>query len=164
MKKIYSSLIINLGLLSSGLFAIFSGLLIQVQYHIGHHVSDSANKYSLGLNYASWSGLHKFVITFLLVFVVLHIYLHWKWYKAVIAKRLVNKNRQVILLTIIFVLAALTGILPWIIHLAEGNKMLRKAFIEIHDKIAIILAVFFILHIMKRLKWFLITFKKIREE
>jgi hypothetical protein len=86
--------------------------------------------------------------------------LHWKWYKTVIKKRLVAKNIQVLTLSMLFVLVAITGFIPWFIDLLKGDEILRKAFIEIHDKFAIILSVYLILHVIKRLKWFLLPLRK----
>lgn len=40
--------------------------------------------------------------------------------------------------------------------------MQRKTFIEIHDKLAIILTIYLILHIIRRMKWFFTTFDKIK--
>lgn len=163
MKKYFKSFIINLGLLFFGFITVFSGLLIQMQYHIGNHSNDITNKYSLGLDYSTWSHIHKISIVILSVLAVFHISLHWKWYKTVIAKKLVTKNKQAFTLTIIFVFAAITGFIPWIIEWLEGNEFNRKAFIEIHDKIAIVLSIYFILHIIKRLKWFLTTIEKMNK-
>jgi len=160
MKNDIKSFIINLGLLFLGFLTVFSGLLIQFQYHIGNH---SRENYSLGLDYSSWSDIHKISIIILSIFVIFHISLHWKWYKTVIGKGLLNKNKQVITLTIIFVVVAITGLVPWIIDLMEGNELSRKGFIEFHDKIAIILSIYFILHVVKRLKWFIATFEKIKK-
>ena len=116
-----------------------------------------------GLEYSNWSSFHKFSIVLLFILVVFHISLHWKWYKTVFAKRLLNKNRQVITLSIIFLLVAITGFIPWIIDLIYVNDLNRKAFIEVHDKIAIILSIYFILHIIKRLKWFVTAIEKMNK-
>lgn len=160
MKKYTRSFIINLGLLISGLLTTFSGMLIQIQYHLGNPGNESANGCVLGINYSGWSGIHKIAIIMISILIVFHISLHWKWYKTVIAKRLLNKNRQIITLTIIFVSVAVTGFVPWIIDLLESSQTVRKAFIEIHDKLAIILSIYLILHVFKRLKWFFTTFEK----
>lgn len=159
MKK----LIVNLGLLISVIFTIFSGLLIQIEYHMGNHTHKLIDKSVIGLDYSDWSSFHKFAIVMLTVFVAIHFSLHWKWYKTVFTKRLLNKNRQVITLSIIFLFVAVTGFVPWIIDLADGNDLNRKAFIEIHDKIAIILSIYFILHIIKRFKWFVSTIEKMNK-
>jgi uncharacterized membrane protein (DUF485 family) len=90
---------------------------------------------------------------------IMHIYQHWNWYKAVVRKRLFTKNIQVIILSLLFALVAITGFVPWLIDLLNGDDMLRQGIIEIHDKFALILSVFLILHIAKRLKRFLMLLK-----
>ena len=72
------------------------------------------------------------------------------------------KNRQVMILSMIFILAAITGYIPWFIKLTRGNMIIRKFYIEIHDKLALILFVFFVLHVVKRLKWFVSTLRKLK--
>lgn len=160
METPMKSFIINSGLLFSGFLTVFSGLLIQFQYHIGHHSRDS---YSLGFDYSSWSWIHKISSVILSLLAAFHIALHWKWYKTVIEKRLLNRNKEVITLSAIFVVAAITGFIPWIIDLADGNELIRKGFVEFHDKIAVILLIYFILHVVKRLKWFLTSLEKIKK-
>jgi hypothetical protein len=73
----------------------------------------------------------------------------------VIVKKLLTRNSQVIILSVLFILVAITGFTPWFIHLLKGDEMVRKTFIEIHDKLALLLSVFLLLHIAKRLKWFI---------
>jgi hypothetical protein len=161
MGKLFNSFIINIGLLISGLFTVFSGLLIQLKYHIGNHGNISVNDYVFGISYKSWSGFHKISIVILSVLMIFHIYLHWKWFKAVIKKRIVTNNKQVLTLLALFVLVAITGFIPWFLGLLKDNEIPRKTFIEIHDKLAIILSAYLILHIIKRLKWFFTTFEKL---
>jgi hypothetical protein len=165
MGKRFISFIINLellisGLLISGLLTVFSGLLIQVEYHIGNHGNIATNDYVFGISYYGWSDIHKISIVIFSLLIFSHIFLHRKWYKVVIKKKHVAKNIQVFTLSIIFILVAITGLIPWFFDLMNGDVMLRKAFIEIHDKLAIILSVYLILHVIKRLKWFFTTFEK----
>jgi hypothetical protein len=156
--------VINLGLIVAGIATVFSGMLIQINYHMGNHGNIDINDSVFGINYQSWSAIHKISIVVLSLLMVYHVYQHWKWYKTVISKRLFSKNQQVLILSILFMLAAFTGIIPWLIDLLEGNQMLRKLLIEIHDKLTLILTIYFILHIVKRLKWFFITFEKIQKK
>jgi hypothetical protein len=160
MGKHSNSFINNFGLLISGLFTVFSGLLIQVEYHMGNHGTFEMNDHVMGISYYEWSDIHKISIIIFSLLMIFHVSLHWKWYKVVIRKRLVAKNRQVFTLSVILILVAVTGLIPWIIDLMEGDGMLRKDFIEIHDKLAIILSVYLILHVIKRLKWFFTTIEK----
>ncbi len=155
------SLGINLGLLIAGLLTVFTGFLVQIEYHLGSHTINSANKYVYGFSYNNWSDTHKVAIVIMSICMLFHIYLHWKWYSTVLKKRLFAKNKQVLTLTIVFLLVAITGFLPWIIDLFEGSHLCRKGFIEVHDKIAIILSIYLILHLVKRMKWFVSTFKKL---
>lgn len=160
MEKYISRFIINLGLIVFGIATVFSGMLIQIKYHMGNQGNIAINDYALGINYQSWSAIHKVSIVILSLLMIYHVKYHWKWYKGVISKKLIAKNQQVLTLALLFVLVAITGLIPWFIDLLKGDEMLRKVFIEIHDKFAIILSIYLILHIIKRLKWFFTTFEK----
>ena len=160
MKKHVQSFIVNLGLLVWGLFAIYSGVLIQIKYHMGNRGHSGVNEYVFGVGYSGWNDIHKFSIVILSILAVYHVVLHWKWFKAVFSKKLFSKNLQVITFTLLFILAAVTGLIPWIIDLLGMSEFSRKVFIEIHDKIAIILSVYIIMHIVKRHKWFFNTLAK----
>jgi len=96
-------------------------------------------------------------------FVVCHVYLHWKWYKGVLTNKLISKNQQVLILSLLFVLVAVSGLTSWFIDLLNGDELIRKVFIEIHDKLTLILSVYLVLHIIKRLRWFFTTFEKIKK-
>lgn len=162
MKNSIFKFINNLVLLFSGSVIAFSGLLIQFNYHIGNHGEININQTVLGINYFGWSDIHKISIIFFSIFMIVHIIQHWKWYKTIIRKSLIAKNIQVITLSVVFILAATTGYIPWLVNLTGGDDSTRKAFIEIHDKIVLILLVYLILHVIKRLKWFITTFDKMK--
>jgi len=162
MTQLLKNLLINTSLLLSGFAATYSGLLIQVQYHIGNNGSETTDKLSLGLDYITWANIHKASIVVLLVLAAIHVYLHIKWYQTVIRKNLLNKNKQVLLLSTIFIISAITGMIPWVIDAIDGNQEMRITFIEIHDKISILLSIYFISHVTKRMKWFKKAFLKVR--
>ncbi len=162
MEKRISRFIINLGLFIFGIATILSGMLIQLKYHIGNHGNIAINVNLFGINYQGWSTIHKITIVVLLALMIYHIYQHWKWYNAVITKKLITKKQQVLILSVLFLLVAITGLTPWFIDLLEGDKMPRKVFIEIHDKFAIVFSIYLILHIFKRLKWYFTSFKKVK--
>ncbi|MBI4763616.1 MAG: DUF4405 domain-containing protein [Deltaproteobacteria bacterium] len=89
------SFLINLGLLLFGTAMVFSGILIQISYHMGHHGEIATTHLVLGLNYFNWSDLHKISIVLVSMGIVFHIIWHWKWYKTVMwKKKLVVKNQQ----------------------------------------------------------------------
>jgi len=161
---------------------IFSGLTLQIGYHMGgpgeQHINSrqiqsqsmqyeqlreiDTSKIVCGLNYSDWSNTHKFVIVFFSLLMVYHTYVHRKWYKGVITKHLIGKNKQVIILSVLFLLVAVTGLIPWFIDLLGGNSIFRMLFIEIHDKLTLILIVFFALHIIKRANWFAAAYAKLK--
>lgn len=126
---------------------------------MGNHGHIEVNDLVCGVDYYGWSDIHRISIVLLSLFMIFHFALHWKWYKTVIKKRLKARNSQVLTWSVVFVLVAITGLIPWFIDLIQGDEMQRKAFIEIHDKLAIILSVYFILHVVKRRKWFFTSFK-----
>ncbi len=162
MRKYLSRLSTNLGLLLSGLASIFSGLLLQIEYHIGNAGNISANKEVLKISYLGWLDIHKLSVVILSCLMVIHFYLHWKWYSTVFKKKLFGKNMQVLTLSVIYILVVLTGFVPWVINLLDGSKVIRKGFIEIHDKLAIILTIYLILHMVSRLRWFIATINKVK--
>ncbi|HLO59547.1 MAG TPA: DUF4405 domain-containing protein [Bacteroidales bacterium] len=151
MDKNINRFIINPGLLIFGMASVFSGIFIQVNYHMGQHGDRTLNE--TGITYSDWSAFHKISIVAFSAFILVHIYRHWKWYKGVITKKLISKNQQVLVLSLLFILVALTGLIPWFIDLLNGDQIVRESFIEIHDKLALILSVYLILHIVKRLRW-----------
>jgi Pyruvate/2-oxoacid:ferredoxin oxidoreductase delta subunit len=178
----YYDFIVNNLLLIFGVFMVFSGLALQLGFHIGDHnerkmdykmeVSQSLqyvqirqideSKTICSFRYSDWSMIHKISIVVFSVLIIYHIYVHWKWYSGVIVKRLVGNNLQVITLSILFLLVAMTGLVPWFIDLFEKTNAFRLVFIELHDKLALILVVYLILHLAKRIKWFANTYKKFR--
>ena len=162
MKNPYSRLIINIVLLITGILAAFSGLLIQFSYHMGQHGKIDFNKLVLDVNYSGWSNIHKIAILSLTVFMVFHFIQHWSWFKTIIKKNLIQKNKQVFLLSTVFILVAITGYIPWMVDLTGNDEITRKIFLEIHDKLTIILFVFLLLHVSKRIKWYITTLKKIK--
>ena len=160
MKNAIKSLTINLALLLFGSMAMFSGLLLQVEYHMGNHAGVPINKIVLTIHYHGWSGIHKGSIVLFSMAMFCHFYLHWQWYRTVIKKRLFAKNAQVITLTVLFVVVAVTGIVPWMVQWWQGSHVIRRALVEIHDKLALVLCIYLVLHVGKRAKWFISAIEK----
>jgi hypothetical protein len=162
MKSPILNFIINTSLLFMGSGMAFSGFLIQFNYHMGHDDGIDVNYMVYTLNYSEWSDIHKIAIILFSILMIFHTILHLKWYKTVITKKLYAKNKQLIILSVFFILSAITGYIAWLIQLTGSQDITRKAIIEIHDKIVIILFVYLILHVTKRLKWFINSFYKLR--
>ncbi|HEY4786164.1 MAG TPA: ferredoxin family protein [Bacteroidales bacterium] len=183
-ERLFKSFLTNNLLLISGFIMILSGLTLQLGFHAGgpdvhqrdaYNIGNSSVRYEeirlidtsktiLNFNYADWSTIHKSVIVLFSLLMAYHIYVHWKWYKEVIKKHMIGKNFQVFIVTVLFLLVAATGLIPWFIDLSGGNSVLRFILIEIHDKLALLLLVFLILHISKRNRWFSRTYAKLNNE
>jgi|WetSurMetagenome_2_1015567.scaffolds.fasta_scaffold115883_3 NAD-dependent dihydropyrimidine dehydrogenase PreA subunit len=180
--KLFNKFIINNLILIFGVLMAFSGLTLQIGFHMGgtgehhskrHEIFPQSMTYEqvreidpgkivCGFNYSGWSAIHKISIICFSLLMVFHIYAHWKWYKGVITKHLINKNIMVITLSILFILAAITGLVPWFIDLSGSKSSLRLGFIEVHDKLTLILIVYLILHMVRKNKWFVSTYAKLR--
>ena len=162
MGSTINRFIVNLGLFISGIASAFSGILVQVKYHMVNHSKNAINELLFGINYHGWTVVHKISIVVLSLFMIYHIRHHWKWYKGVLTKRSFAKNQQILIFSLLFVMVAISGLTPWFINFLKGNEIQRKAIIEIHDKCALVLTIYLILHIFKRIQWFFTTFIKLR--
>jgi hypothetical protein len=160
-SRLMSSLATNLGLLLAGAAMVFTGFLIQFKFHMGHHRRIDAKAVVLGLDHSGWSSAHKISIIAISVLAIVHIVLHWNWYGTVLRKRLLSKNRLAVTLTIVFVLVAITGYVPWLAGLAGASVAVRRGFVEVHDKLSFVLFGCLLLHVTKRAEWFFRSFKKL---
>lgn len=184
-KRTFNNFLISSLLLVSGLVMIFSGLVLQLGFHMGgpggEHQADvhgaqsqsmqyeqvrgiDTTKIICGFTYPVWTTIHKFAIVLFSLLMIYHFSAHWKWYNGVVTKHLILKNIQVITLSALFLFVAITGFIPWIIDLSRNLMIVRILFIEIHDKLALLFIVFLVLHVFKRLKWFFGVHQKLKEE
>jgi ferredoxin len=163
-KTIKLALIVNIGLLIFGFAMSFSGFVIQLKYHMGHNSGLESDNSVLGLGYYNWTNIHKTSIIIFSIFMTYHFFMHLKWYKTIMIKKLVARNRLQIILSIIFILVAITGYIPWIINLSGGSEIARKFVIEIHDKIAIFLFLLLTIHLTTRIKWYINTLYKLNNK
>ena len=162
-RRLKLNLITNLGLLLAGAAMAISGFVMQFGYHMGHHGNSDENNPVLGMYYSGWSNSHKISIVIASLLIIVHIVLHWEWYKTIITKKLLARNKFVITLTIIFMIVGVTGYIPWFVKLWGGSDWTRKIFVEIHDKMTFLLFVCLVIHVTKRFRWFVTAFAKIKK-
>jgi 2-oxoglutarate ferredoxin oxidoreductase subunit delta len=160
-KTIKQAFIVNIGLFFFAIAMSFSGFVIQFKYHMGHNFGLESDNSVLGIGYYNWTSIHKASIIIISILMTYHFFMHWKWYKTIIIKKLSSRNKLQMILSIIFILVAITGFIPWIINLSGGSDISRKFCIEIHDKIAILLFVLLTVHMTNRLKWYVTTLDKL---
>lgn len=151
MNKQQRNLIINSLLLVAGLMTAISGSVLQIGYHMGR-LSAEANVW--GASQGQWSDWHKVLASVFLILVGYHFWVHWKWYEVVLSRGLLRKNSRILILTLVMILVALTGLAPWLMDLMGADQLLRETMIEIHDKLAIILIIYLVLHLTRRAKWY----------
>lgn len=175
-KSLFLRFLVNNVLVVSGALTIISGLILQLGYHMGsarqmHGHGHGGNYEQMRgfqnrpaiwtLSYSDWSVLHKYAIVLLSLAVIVHVYLHISWYKAVISGKVLRKNHQVLVLSGLFAFTALSGLIPWLVDLLADGKKARLGLIEIHDKLALVLIIYLVLHVARRLKWFRSAFLKL---
>jgi hypothetical protein len=143
------------------LILVYTGLLLQFEYHLGHHED---NYLIFNLDRAGWNLIHKIASVSLLFFLLIHLYFHIKWIKNNIiirdkTKGKLNKNfRNTRNLIYFFSVTAFLGIFPWIF--GGDDEEFRFHFIELHDKISFVLIVMLILHVCYHYKVLINYFKK----
>lgn len=175
-KTIVGFLINNL-LIVFAVATIISGFVMQIGFHIGnegrqpqrteqveqiHKINPTDTVW--GIDYTTWTVLHKVVIVILLLLMVYHLVTHWKWYVGVFSKHVAHKNKLMVTLTVLFLLVTFTGIIPWAINIISCGAQSRFFLIELHDRLAIFLTVFLLWHIIKKLQWYVNTYRKLKNE
>lgn len=164
IQKHTISFIINNLLLFSSIVMIISGLLLQFGFHIGRNnihghmnvtsISDSLPVLVWGLTKSSWALIHKISAVIFTLFALYHIYKHSAYYKTIIKKMLIKQNKLIVGLSLLFIAAGVTGFIPWGIDIFSGSEFSRFAFVEVHDKLGLILVIYTVIHILRRRGWF----------
>mgnify|MGYP004449733269 CR=1 FL=1 len=111
---------------------------------IGLHLARHRGAIGMGQN---WSMAHIAASALMLIAVVCHIYLHWGWYKSLLAKGFGKKSKLTTLLTAIFATMAVTGLILLISILGDGSHLGRWHYI-----IGLLLIAIAIFHISFRIK------------
>ena len=161
---------VNLLLVVFGLMTIYSGLALQLGFHVGGgHGQNSSGQTTAtyiqlrsidterqvsGLTYPAWAATHKAAVTVFTILVIAHCLLHLKWYQQVFSKFPFRRNTVAVIITILFLFVAISGFWPWITDLTGGNISVRMFLIEVHDKIAILFGIFLLFHFIRRISWY----------
>ena len=127
------------------------GILIQLNYHLAKIPDDSM---VLGFDRANWNELHSYCSVLFVIGILYHIYLNFPS-----VKLLFKRNRNSLsfkfkisgILTIVAFISALTGLISYI-FCSLGNNNLRFEFMEIHDKLGILISVLFLLHFIQHFR------------
>ena len=125
--------VVDWALLPSFILSAFSGIKLHT---LGHGMGHGAGHL--------WHSFHLWTSIMLLVLMIIHIKIHWSWYKHWFRKGLGSKSRTTALLSITFLLLALTGII------LLGDAC-RKSIIGIwHFHLGWLMIVLAVVHVFKR--------------
>lgn len=128
------------------LLLLMSGI-VMLKYHSGTPYEVE----NMGLSGDSWIKIHKILAVISLPIVILHLVLHLNWFKTLFTFKLKNRHRGInITLFIFFLLCASTSLFSWLIFTdSDAGKLLRG----LHNKLGIILLIFFAIHVVVNFKW-----------
>ncbi len=141
------------------LLVIITGLILQFKYHL-HHFPDH---YTIeGLDKSGFLNLHIISAAISLAGIIFHCILHWKFISAVAKKIFIKKSgfKLSFLLFVIYLATVLTSFASWLFF-NQGDSA-RFVLVEIHDKVALLLVVFSVLHLVKRSGWMIRNFQNIK--
>lgn len=92
-----------------------------------------------GMEHGVWQALHIVSAILTLIFISIHIYQHKNWYKSLFKSSKTKKKRSkgTIVLTIIFTLVVLTGLIDTLglIHAKLGQVMILFVIVHIYNRL-----------------------------
>lgn len=131
MKKIF---VIDWSLVFVFVLSAFSG--------IGLHIAGHGINHELWHNWAVFHVLTSFLFFVISIF---HITTHWGWYKGIIKNGLGKKSKITVVLSVVFFLVSVTGII--LLGVDGVNSYIGL----LHYKIGIVTIVLCIGHLLKRI-------------
>lgn len=109
---------------------------------IGLHIAGHGNSHEVWHN---WAVVHVLGSILFLVAIIFHVTTHWGWYKGIIKNGIGRKSKVTAVLSIIFLLLSVTGIV--LLGVSGANTPLGLW----HYKIGVMTTVIAVGHIVKRL-------------
>lgn len=136
------------------LFLLFTGI-IMLTYHAGKPSSETI----LSKDAHFWSNTHVVFAIISFVMVTIHLSLHLNWFKMLFSGKIKSKYWiRNLTLVILFLAATLTSVVPWL-FLGESNT--ASALLGIHNKLGLLLIVFFVIHLISYFRWLIGMTKKV---
>ena len=123
----------NWALLLSFILSASSGIRL---HFLGHGMGHGACRF--------WGTFHIGASLVLLLLVIIHVKMHWNWYKHLFQKGLGNKSRTTVVLSLIFLLLASTGII------LLGGACRRSTIGIWHFHLGWLMIVLAVVHVFKR--------------
>lgn len=139
---------------------IMTGLVIQINYHL-HRLPDGCPV--AGLSRPGWLLAHKISATVALTGIIAHCTMHRKHIAATTGRIIRNRSLSKIItsyyLLIICIPTSLTALISWIFF--NPGEAARFNLVELHDKLALVLAVISAAHILSRTGWMIRTGRRL---
>lgn len=136
------------------LMLLFTGVIMLV-YHTGKPYEEAI--FNKDGNF--WLNTHIAfaVISFLMI--IVHLSLHLNWFKKLFSGKLKNKYWiRNLILVILFISTMLTSVFPWLIlDESESTTLL----LGLHNKIGLLLIIFFAIHLFSYFNWLTIMTNKV---
>lgn len=131
MKKIF---VVDWILLLMFVLSLYSG----VELHVAGHESDHAV-------WHNWAVFHVLTSFSFLVATLFHVATHWGWYRGFMRTGLGRKSRVTLLLSFLFLFVSVTGVV--LLGVSGAHSGMGRW----HYGVGLVMAVFSIGHILKRL-------------
>ena len=132
MKK---SFVIDWILFFTFILSTFSGIELYIAGHGSEHEI-----------WHNWAVFHVLASLLFLIFAILHIVTHWSWYKGIIRNGIGRKSKVTVILSAVFVLVSITGIV--LLGIDGANSLMGQW----HYRIGIATTILSVGHVLKRIR------------
>lgn len=132
---------------------LFTGIIMLI-YHTGKPYVET----TLGQDGDFWRDTHFVSALISFVMITIHLSLHLSWFKKLFTGKLKNKYwLRNLMLVVVFSFTFLTSFIPWL-FLEESN--METLLLGIHNKLGLLLIIFFAIHLLSYFKWLMNMTKK----
>jgi hypothetical protein len=150
---------VNVSSLLPFILLIITGLILQANYHFSHK-PEEYEVFSMNKKY--WLLLHKIFALISTPIIFFHLALHFRWIKNLFMNKISSKGNKIVrttkVLLILYFLTFITSMVSWL-FLEDPHA--KRMIIELHDKIALIIIIYFTIHIIQHFKWLVKNTQKI---
>ena len=154
LSKSQRNYYVDIATLLPFLLLLFTGI-IMLMYHAGNPATETI----LSKDADFWLKAHVVFAVVSLVMVSLHLSLHFKWFRKLFSGQLNNKYWiRNLILVILFLATTLTAFVPLLMLEEESNT--KMMMLGVHNKLGLLLIVFFVFHLLGYFKWLISMTKK----
>ncbi len=145
---------VDLAALLPFIMLLFTGIVL-LMYHSGKPIGEN----TLGHDGSFWLNIHIVCAVISLVMIGVHLSLHLSWFKKLFTGQLKNKYKiRNLVLVVLFLLTTITAVVPMFIS-EESNA--AAVMLGLHNKIGLLLIIFFVIHLLTYFRWLVGTTKKV---